>query len=101
MMPSSSPKMLVSATSSVSTIAMIGGDDEGAHDREEADGRVLAADEGVGALLDRAAHVLHGLRALVAREHVACQPDREDDRRDAGDGDDPVRDISHGQSEAS
>ena len=50
-------------------------DDHRAEDGDDPDGRVLAPDEGDGALEDRAGHVLHRLGALVPRQHVAGQVD--------------------------
>ena len=66
-------------------------DDHGAGDGQHGDGRVLATDERDGALEDGAGHVLHGLRALVAAEDVARQVEREEDRDDARDRDDPLQ----------
>ena len=65
-------------------------DDHGRDDGEHGDRRVLALDEGVGTLADHVGHVLHGLRAGVAGQDVARQVDREQDRGDARDRDDPV-----------
>ena len=54
------------------------------------DGRVLAPDEGVRALADRAGDGLHLRRPGVARQHVAGQVEREQDGDDAGDRDDQL-----------
>ena len=66
MMPSWRPKTSVSATSAVSTRAMTTPMIDGADDGQDGDRRVLATDEGDGALEDGAGHVLHRLCALVA-----------------------------------
>ena len=66
-------------------------DDDRADEGQQGDGHVLAADEGDGTLEDGAGDVLHGLRALVATEHVTGQVEREEDRGDARDRDDPLQ----------
>ena len=73
-------------------------DEDGAHDREDEDRRVLAPNEGDGTLEDRAGDVLHRLRPLVARQHVASEIDGEEDRHDTGDRDHPG-DLLHETSE--
>ena len=60
------------------------------------DGRVLAPDEGDGPFEDRAGDVLHRLRALVTRQHVAGQVEGKEDRDDAGDRDEPQERVGHG-----
>ena len=65
-------------------------DHDRADDGEDADRRVLPLDEGVRALEDRAADVLHRLGALVARQHVAGQVDGEQHGDQAGDQDDQL-----------
>ena len=78
-----------SATSLVSTMPMTTPMTTAPTRASSADGRVLALDEGVGALADRVAHVLHRLRPLVARQDVAGQVDGEGNGHEAGDGDHP------------
>ena len=65
-------------------------DDHGADDREQRDRRVLAADEGDGALEDGAGDVLHLLGPRVTGEHVAGQVDGEQDGDDARRQDDQL-----------
>jgi hypothetical protein len=62
-------------------------DDHGADDRERRDGRVLAPDECVRALPDRAGDGLHLRRPGVARQHVAGKVQREEYGCDPGDRD--------------
>ena len=78
-----------SATSRVSTMRDHQADDHRADEGQQPDRRVLALDEGVGALADRVAHVLHRLRPLVTREDVAGQVEGEGNGHDPGDGDHP------------
>ncbi len=66
-------------------------DDHGAGEGQQGDGRVLAADEGDRTLEDGAGHVLHGLGALVATQDVTGEVEREEDRDDARDRDDPLQ----------
>ena len=65
-------------------------DDDRADHGEDADGRVLAPDEGDRALVDGAGDVLHRLRPGVARQDVAGQVDREQDGDDARRQDDQL-----------
>ena len=73
-------------------------DEDRADDGEDEDRRVLAPNEGDGTLEDRAGDVLHRLRSLVARQHVASEIDGEEDRHDTGDRDHPG-DLLHETSE--
>ena len=66
-------------------------DDHGASECQQRDGRVLTADEGDRTLEDGAGHVLHGLGTLVATQHVTGEVEREEDRDDARDRDDPLQ----------
>ena len=59
-------------------------------DGEHRDGGVLALHERHRALVDGAGDRLHLGRPGVARQHVAGQVEREQDRGEAGDRDDPV-----------
>ena len=70
-------------------------DDHRTEDRNDPDGRVLAADEGDGSLEDRAGHVLHRLGPLVPRQHVASEISGEQDRDDARDRDEPQERVGH------
>src|SRR6185436_552054 len=65
-------------------------DDDGAHDGEHADRRVLALDERVRALADHVSDILHRLRALVAGQHVAGEIQGEQDGGDPGNRDDEL-----------
>ena len=69
--------------------------DDGSHHGEDADGGVLTADERDGALEDGGGDVLHRLRSLVARQHVPRHEEREDDRCDSRDRDDPRDHVAH------
>ena len=84
------PAVGTSATSAVSTIADDDADDDRPDHGEDADRRVLAAEEGGRALVDGAGHVLHRLRPRVARQDVAGQVEREQDGDDARRQDDQL-----------
>ncbi len=70
-------------------------DDHRGDQRKDADRHVLALDEGVRALADDVAHVLHGLGALVTGEDVAREIEREEDRGDARDRYKPLERLGH------
>ena len=91
MTPIGSPASLgTSATSAVSIEPDDDADDDRADDGQDGDRRVLAADEGDRALVDRAGDVLHRLGPRVARQDVPGQVDREQDGDDAGRQDDQL-----------
>ena len=84
-----------SATAGVSTSVMTTPMITAREDRDDPDRRVLAADERDGTLEDRAGDVLHRLGALVSRQDVARQVEREQDRDDARDRDKPLERVGH------
>jgi hypothetical protein len=65
-------------------------DDDRSDHSQDADRRVLAAEEGCRALIDGAGHVLHRLRPRVARQDVSGQVEREQDGDDARRQDDQL-----------
>ena len=95
-MPSSTPKTCVSATSSVSTTAMMAATTSVPTTASRAMVEYWRLMKALAPSWMVLPDLLHRLGALVARQHVTGQPDREEDRRDPGDRDDPDGDVRHG-----